>query len=134
MDIRKFAVTETTRLVLKDAKGEIITNSDGKEVAVNVYGPSSKQFAKARNAQSNRMIDKIKAKGAAETTPEQTAKETAEFLASCTLSFENLEYDDLAGDALAKAVYLDASIGFIPEQVNKHIGDWANFLPSSTKS
>lgn len=134
MDIRQFAVKESARLVLNDAKGDPITNEAGQEVAVHVYGPGSKPFAKAKNAQSNRMIDKIKTKGKSEQTPEQTAKETAEFLAECTESFENLDRDGLAGHALAVAVYADISIGFIAEQVNKHIGDWANFLPVSTKS
>lgn len=133
MDIRKFAVNTTARLVLNNAKGEPIVTDDGQEVAVNVYGPASKQFAQARQNQNNRMMDKLKTKGKAEQTAEQTAKETAEFLADCTASFENLERDDLTDDALAKAVYADASIGFVAEQVNKHIGDWANFLPVSTK-
>lgn len=134
MDIRKFAVNTTARLVLNDASGEPIVTDDGQEVAVNVYGPASKQFAQARQNQNNRLVDKIKIKGKAEQTAAKTARETAEFLADCTASFENLERDDLTGDALAKAVYADASIGFIADQVNKHIGDWANFLPVSTKS
>jgi hypothetical protein len=133
MDIRKFKVNQTTRLVLKDAKGEPITD-DGKEVAVIVHGPASKRFALARQNQNNRMMDKLKTKGNAEQTPEQTARETAEFLTECTESFEHVERDDLQGADLAKAIYMDASIGFIAEQVNKHIGDWANFLPVSTKS
>lgn len=134
MDIRKFAVTSTARLVLNDAKGDPILNDDGKEVAVNVFGPASKQFAKARQDQNNRMMEKLKTKGKVEQTPEQTAKETASFLADCTESFEHLERDDLTGDALAKAVYADTSIGFIAENVNKFIGDWANFLPVLKKS
>lgn len=134
MDIRKFKVNQTARLVLNDAKGNPMVGDDGKEVAVIVHGPASKQFAKARQAQSNRAIDKFKTKGKSDQTPEQTAKETAEFLADCTESFENLDYDGLAGDDLAMAVYMDASIGFVAEQINKHIGDWANFLPPSTKS
>ena len=135
MSIKKYAVSPSARLVLVDAKGEPMTNEAGKEVAVNVYGPGSKEFARARASQNNRMMDKLKAKGKSEQTAEQTAKETAMFLAECTAGFENMEYDDtLTGDALAIAIYSDSSIGFITENVNKFIGDWANFLPTSTKS
>lgn len=133
MDIRQLAVSATSRLVLNDAKGDPIIDG-GKEVAVNLYGPGSKQFAKAKNAQSNRIVDKFKSKGKTEQTPEQSAKEVASFLAECTESFENLEYDELTGTALAEAVYADQTLGFIADQVNKYIGDWANFLPPSKKS
>ena len=134
MDIRQFSVKDTARLALLDASGKPMKNKEGAELAVNLYGPSSKQFAKARNVQNNRVVEKLKVKGSADQTIEQDVSEVAEFLAACTESFENLEYDTLKGDALAKAVYSDAGIGFIPEQVNKFIGVWANFLPPSTKS
>lgn len=131
MDIKKFAVSPTSRLELRDANDQIMVE-DGKTVAVNLYGPGSKQHAKAQAAQSNRMIDKLKRKGLTSQTAEQQAAEKAEFLTDCTESFENLEYEGLTGDALAKAVYSDITIGFIADQVAKHIGDWANFTKPST--
>lgn len=133
-DIRKFAVEPTARLHLRDASDELMFTEDGKEIAVNVYGPGSKQFAKAQSAQSNRMIDKLKRKGKTDQTAVQKAAEAADFLTDCTASFENLEYDELAEDALYRAVYSDLSIGFIADQVGKFIGDWSNFSkPSATK-
>ena len=60
--------------------------------------------------------------------------ESAEFLADCTESFENVEYGELTGEALAKAIYSDITIGFIADQTAKFLGDWANFTVSSTKS
>ena len=130
MDIKQFAVQPTSRIHLRDASDELMYADEGKtkEIAVTVYGPGSKQFAKAQAAQQNRMIDKLKRKGKTEQTAEQKAEETAEFLADCTAEFENLEYDKLTGRALSLAVYSDISIGFIPDQIAKVMGDWSNFI------
>lgn len=130
-DIRKFSVSPTGRLHLRDAADELMYTDDGKEIAVNVYGPGSKQYAKAQAAQQNRMIDKLKRKGQTAQTAEQIAREKAEFLTDVTASFENLEYDALTGDALATAVYSDITIGFIADQTAKYIGDWGNFSNGS---
>lgn len=141
MDIRKFAVEPTGRLHLRDATDELMyaDGPDGKPdparpIAVNIHGPGSRQYARAQAAQQNRMVDKLKRKGKAEQSADQIAAEKAEFLADCTASFENLEYDDLAGAALARAVYADTSIGFIADQVAKWMGDWGNFTKGSARS
>jgi len=141
MDIKKFAVDLTSRLHLRDANDELMYAEDGegrldllKPITVNLYGPGSKQYAQAQARQQNRLIDKLKRKGKTDQTAEQRVEEQAEFLSGCTASFENLEYDQLQGEALAKAVYSDASIGFIAEQVGKQLGDWANFSRASTKT
>ena len=133
MDIKKHSVSPTSKLHLRDANDELMFADDDMTlpVCVNLYGPGSKQYAKAQAAQNNRMIDKLKRKGKSEQTAEQRTSEAAEFLADCTESFQNLEYDTLTGNALAMAVYSDASIGFITDQVAKHIGDWSNFTKPS---
>ncbi len=134
MDIKKFAVEPTGRLHLRDAHDELMYTDDGQAIAVNLYGPGSKQYAKAQAAQQNRIIDKLKRKGKTEQTAEQVAAEKAEFLSDCTAGFENLEYDSLTGDALTHAVYADISIGFISDQVSKFLGEWSNFLTVSAKN
>lgn len=132
MDIRTKAVQATSTLHLRDAADELMYDGD-KPVTVTIYGPGSKQFAKAQAAQQNRMLDILKRKGAADQTADQKRSEQAEFLAECTAEFCNLTYGDLTGAALARAVYSDIEIGFIADQVAKHIGDWANFSkPSAT--
>lgn len=136
MDIRKFAVEQTSRLHLRDAADELMyaDGDQAKPIAVNLYGPGSKQYAAAQAAQQNRLLDKLKRKGKTAQTAEQLAAEKAEFLADCTVSFENMEYDALTGAALARAVYADTSIGFIADQAAKHIGDWGNFSTASATS
>lgn len=127
MDIRTKAVAQTGRIELRDANDELMEG-----VAVTVYGPGSKQYAKAQAAQQNRMIDKMKRKGVTTQTAEQKAAENAEFLSEVTVGFEGLEYDGLDGHALAMAVYSDVTIGFIADQVAKFVGDWSNFSKGST--
>lgn len=127
MDIRKYAVEPTSKLHLRDANDELMYTDEGKQVAVNLYGPGSKQYARAQAAQNNRLLDKLKRKGKSDQTAEQRAAESSEFLADCTESFENLEYDNLAGRELFMAVYADVSIGFVADQVAKYISDWSNF-------
>jgi hypothetical protein len=132
-DIRKFAVEATGQLHLRDANDELMYAGD-KPMVVNLYGPGSKQYAKAQAAQQNRMIDKLKRKGKTEQSAESKAAEAAEFLSDCTASFENVDYDGLTGGELAKAIYSDVTIGFIADQVAKHLGDWSNFTKPSTTS
>ena len=136
MDIRKFAVEPTSRLHLRDASDELMyaDGDQSKPIAVNLYGPGSKQYARAQAAQQNRMMDKLKRKGKTEQSAEQIAAEKAEFLSDITASWENMEYDALEGDALSKAVYSDIGIGFIADQAAKHVGDWANFSKASVRN
>lgn len=134
MDIRKFAVEETSIIELMTSDDKPMVGDDGKPMTVTVYGPGSKPYANAQAAQQNRMIDKLKKRGKTDQSAEEKAREQAEFLAGCTKEFSaNIEYDGLQGEALFRAVYADASIGFIAEQVGKHLGDWANFTSGSTK-
>ncbi len=133
-DIKKYAVEETSLLALRSANDEPLIGDDGKPMTVTVYGPGSKTYAKAQAANQNRMIDKLKRRGKTDQSAEEKAREQAEFLAGCTQEFSaNIEYDGLAGEALHKAVYADSSIGFIGEQVGKHLGDWGNFTKGFTK-
>ena len=134
MDLRKIAVDETSTLHLTDASDNLLYEGKDKPVTVTVYGPGSKAYAKAQAARNNRMMDKLRKKGKAEMTAEQTAIENADFLAACTVSMDNIDYDKLTGEALFKAVYSDTSIGFIAEQVNKHLSEWSNFLSKALKA
>ena len=132
MDIRQHAVSETTVLHLRDASEELMFDGD-KPCTVTIYGPGSKQYARAQTEQSNRLIDRMKKKGKTNQSAEEAAKEKSEFLAACTHSFQNVDYDNLGGDEKHKAIYSDPSIGFIADQVAKHLADWSNFTKGSQK-
>ena len=137
-DIRKFAVTPTSTLHLCDSNDDPMyaQGADGEPdlerpmIAV-LYGPGSKPFKKAQAAASNKTVDRLKKKGKSDLSAEDQARENADFLTACTVELKNVTFDKLEGEALFKAVYTTPEIGFIPEQINKHINDWANFSKSS---
>jgi hypothetical protein len=132
MDITSKAVALSGVLHLRDANDELLYE-DGEAVTVTLHSPGSKQFAKASAAQQNRLVDKMKRKGVTAQTAEQKAAESAEFLADCTVEFKNLEYKGQVGRDLAIGVYSDTTIGFISDQVAKHLGDWSNFTKGATQ-
>ncbi|MBX3629311.1 MAG: hypothetical protein KF908_05230 [Nitrosomonas sp.] len=136
MDIRKFAVNPTSRLHLRDANNELMYADDAKTlpIAVNLFGPGSKEYSKAKSAQNNRLVNKMKTQGKTNQTPEEITAESAEFLAACTESWENMEYGDCQGNDLSLAVYSDRTIGFISDQVAGHLGSWSNFTKGSSAS
>lgn len=139
-DIRKHAVEPTTILHLRDAAGALLyaDGADGnadkeRPMRAVLYGPGSKPFKKAQAAASTVFMERLKKKGKDTRSAEEIALEDADFLVACTKALENVEFDQLTGDALSKAVYTAPEIGFIPEQVNAYIKDWANFTkPSAT--
>jgi len=134
MDIRKFSAQNTGRLVLKTAGDEIMTDDSGKEMAIVYFSPGSKEYSRATSKMNNRNIERLRKKGKIDQTPEQKTAEAAEFLADCTQSFENIDYDKLQGRELFIAVYSDLSLGFIADQGAKYISDWANFSQGLVKN
>lgn len=135
MDISKKAVNPTSVLHLRDASDELMYSEgpDGDPchppypVQVVLYGPGSREFEKAQARQNNLFIAQLKRKGKVEQTSQQKREEASEFLTAITESFKNMEYKDLVGEDMARAVYMDISIGFIADQVTAHVKDWANF-------
>jgi hypothetical protein len=124
-EITALAAKDTFTLELQNANEEPLKDKDAKPLSVTVYGPGSKPYQKANAARTQRLMDLMAKKGKVKLNAEDQAKETAAFLAACTVSFNGWAYK---GDATAfEAAYLDPSIGFIADQVAKAIGDWANF-------
>lgn len=136
MDIRQFAVAPDGHLHLRDAADQLMYADEAKKkpIAVRLHGPGSKEYARAQAAQHNRMLEALRRKGKSEKTAEQLRDEKAEFLADCTEAFEHVDYDGLQGRELALAVYGDATLGFIADQVGKFLGEWGNFTKGSASS
>ena len=132
-DISKLAVKETAVVELETPDGEPLLDENGKVLSVTVYGPGSKQFQRAQGKRNRAILDHVR-KGGKKMKDEEQRELDAEFLADCTASFNGFVYKDLTGYEMFKAAYLDPSIGFIAEQVNKAIGDWANFTNKSAKT
>lgn len=133
MDFRNLAVQETSVLHLRSATDEPMVDEQGNPYTITVYGPGSKQWVQANAAQTARLLQKVKGGRPAEFSAEERTANQIEMLVACTKEFSpNIEYDGQAGPALFRAVYSDQKIGFIAEQVSKHISDWGNFSTPST--
>ncbi len=129
-DISKLAVSPTSTIDLESPDGEPLLNDSGETISVTIYGPGSKQYQKATGIRNRAILDYVR-KGGKKMKDDEQRELDADFLASCTVSFNGFVYKDLTGYEMFKAAYLDPSIGFIAEQVNKAIGDWANFTQAS---
>lgn len=136
--LKKYALAQTAVLHLRDGNDEPMyaDGADGqpdqsRPMRVCLFGPGTKQHAAAKAAAGNRAMDRFKKKGKSDTSAEEQVKETARFLVACTDSMENVEYEDLTGNAMYEAIYSDLSLLFIPQQIDKYLGDTANFTGSS---
>jgi hypothetical protein len=139
-DIRKHAVQQTGRLHLLDADDEPMfadkedgTPDHARPMVAVLYGPGSKEYARASNEQQNHNVDLLKRKGKTKESAEEARRSSAKFLAGCTAALENVEYDSLSGNDLFVAVYSDIEIGFIADQVASYLRDWGNFTKGSSK-
>jgi len=125
-DISNLAVNSTAIVDLESPDGEPLVNQDGENLTVTVYGPGSKQFQKASGVRNRAILEYVR-KGGKKMKEDEQRELDADFLASCTVSFNGFGYKELTGVEMFKQAYLDPAIGFIAEQVNKAIGDWSNF-------
>jgi hypothetical protein len=130
--------TDLKTLAARDTDTFTPLNGEGKSIAgasITVYGPGSRQYAQAHADRQARMLDLAKATGRdTPLTLDEQRKENAIFLADVTAGVDGLAYGDLAGREMVIGAYSDASLGFIPNQVQARINDWANFtkaLPSA---
>lgn len=130
-DISSASVKETTIIELEAPDGDKLTNDEGEQLTVTVYGPGSKPFQKAQAVRNRAILEQVR-KGKKKVSDTAQREMDAEFLASCTESFGGFVYKDFSpGYEMFKACYLDYTIGFISDQVNAKIGDWENFTKAS---
>lgn len=138
MDIRKHAVSPTSRLHLRDAAGELLyaETAEGKPdldkpLVANIYGPGSEEFARAGAKRDRAIVDKMR--GGRKLSAEEGRALSVKFLADITQSLDNIEHGDAKGRDLFVAVYSNISIGFIADQVQDHLKEWGNFLQGSPR-
>lgn len=132
--LKRFEMAETGVLHLRDA-GNALMYADGengepdesKPMRVHLYGPGSKQYARAVNERANRQVDLLKSTGKTNESAEDATRLNAEFLTECTQSFENI--DDKPMD-----VYANQKLSFIRDQIAAFVKETSNFTTPSRKS
>lgn len=140
-DIASFDVSDTTEIAIIHPKTSEpflvdVEEDDGlggkktvkKPMTVTVHGPGSKAF-KAAQAVSQKSFQATFHRGKSRETSDQKDAREAAFLSACTIAFNNFTYNggDPKDRETFRACYLDPKRGWLKEQVNDEMGDWANF-------
>lgn len=133
LNIRTHAVAEMLTFQLCDAADEPLFNDDGSPCNATIHGPGSRRYAAAQAAKQGKLLSRLQRGKDVILSVDEAARQQAEFLAAITDSLD-VAYDELQGRDKLLAIYGDASLGFIADQVLKKAGDWANFTPGSVKS
>lgn len=135
MDASTLKVASRGTIHVKSAAGEPLYDGE-KPVLIHVHSPGTRQFAAVEARRTARSLKRLNDNDGKVTAPtaEEQRSELAEDLADITIDFEHLSYGDKTGRDMFEAVYADPELGFIPKQVNKHLGDWGNFKNGSANS
>jgi hypothetical protein len=134
-EITSVSAKDKADIELNKANGEPLCDTEGNRLSVTVWGPGSKAYAAAQAARQQRLLDRSARKGRnARMTPEEAARENAEFLAACTVSFNGWAYQGKADAQAFVAAYSDPALGWLSDQVGAGVSDWANFSSGSAQS
>jgi hypothetical protein len=131
-EITSLAAKDTFIVELVNANDDPLLDAAGKRLTVTVYGPGSKPYNKAQSERTQRMMNAMAGRGKVKMNAKDEANENARFLAACTVSFDGWHYQGANDEIAIHAAYLDKKIGFIADQVQKAVGDWANFTASAS--
>ena len=125
-----FFLAETSRIEIDLPNGEPMLY-DGKQVAVNVYGPATDVFAKAKDAMDKEASKRVfRSMGAKLKKGDEEDKDAdAKFLAAITESIENFPFPGGPG-----AVYREKRLKYIADQVRGHLNDLGNFFMQPSKN
>lgn len=135
--IKKLAIDSTGIMLVRDAKGEVEIEN-GQQWSITFHSPGTKQFQKAKHdyeqKRSNSLSAIMTGKADNKRTAEDDNCDTAEFLAACTVSLNNFDYEGGKGYEAIKAMYMDIEIGHIAIEANKFLGDRGNFVKAKPTS
>jgi len=139
-DITCFETTDTSFMHLKSPVDEdpIFIKGEGGEkipVGITFHAPGSPGYEAAVTKRTNRALSRSKRK--LDLTADLLRSDTVTFLTDITVSFDGLGYppaEGATGENLFRALYSDRKYGWVIEQGNAHLGDWASFTKGSAQS
>ena len=133
-DITSEAVQDTATLNLSRANGSPMIGEDGKRASITLCGPGSRTYLQAEAETRRRARAKVdQAGGRITAAMDGTDEDEADFLAAITVSFNNFTYPEPEGVKFKTkreqyvAFYMDDTLGYLHEQVQKFRADWGNF-------
>ena len=132
-DISSVGLIDQATVELNDAAGRPLFNDRGERCSITLFGPPSKEYQQAKSNLYRRMVNRqIDGDNVlASISPEEQQEMYAEFLASCTVSFNGFDYK---GGQDFKAAYGDPALEFVFDQVKTFVDSKANFTKGSDKT
>lgn len=131
-DFSAFMLEPTSRLELDLPNGSAML-WEGKPVAVQIYGPATDEYARAKAAMEKESAARVfRAMGANKNKKKQgedDAEADAKFLTAITAQFENFPFPGGAA-----AIYREPRLNYIGNQVRAHVNELGNFFKESAKS
>lgn len=127
---------ETADIPLKNGDGSPLLGEDGKPLTVTVYGPASPAWEQATAEVNRRRAKRMRENGGKiEAALDDAKQDQIDFLTRVTVKFNgDVEHDDAKNkNDLPRAIYSDASLGFIREHVHAEANDWSAFTKGSVK-
>ena len=138
-DITQFESADTSFMHLKSPTDEepIMLKVGDEKVAVGItfHAPGSERYEAAVARRTNRALHRSKRK--IDANADLLRSDTVAFLTDVTASFDNLGYPpagEAKGEDLFRQLYADRKYGWVVEQANAHLADWASFTKGSARS
>jgi hypothetical protein len=135
-DITSIETNDASFLHLKHPGTEeplfIGAGDDKQPVGISFHAPGTPGYEAASSKRTNRSL--VRSKRKIDLNADLLRADTVDFLADVTVSFDHLGYPpagELTGRDLFKALYGDRKFGWVIEQVNGHLADWASFTKGS---
>jgi hypothetical protein len=134
-DVSLFEAADTAILEVMNQNDEPLLFA-GKPVRIELYGPGSEQAsaaqAKVDRASQQMAFAAAVASGKGKKTEDNTGEMRrlqVDKLTACTKELINFPIE-----GGARALYENRKLGYITRQVEKFLGDWANFPSASTRT
>jgi len=138
--LTKHELIDVAILHLRDGNDELMyseTNGEPdttKPMRIVLYGPGTKQFAKATAERQNKALARYQRKGQMKMTAAEITEERTDFLITVTKDVENIDSDqDSTGEDLLREIYGNPKLSHIAEQAETFARNTANFTPGSAK-
>lgn len=131
MSLKKYSLIEKATLHLLDASGNFMYLDDAEKqpVTIDLYGVGSKQYQEAERRRQDAFASKLRRYKNKNIPSEELEEIRIDFLVGCVAGSENFNLDGLEGEELYRTVFTDRTLVFITDQVERFIGDQANFMP-----
>lgn len=133
-NLDSLSMKDTTSLHLRHpVTDELLFADEDKTlpVTIELFGPASKQYRNAITAMQNRALKRNQSRNKnAAVSAEVMREEGIDLLVACSDKAVNLSYQGKAvdNDAAFRALYSDASFGWLKDQVDTVLGDVSAFL------